>query len=254
MQLSSKKQKQDDLSILIHKDGFSFCTSEQHHLFKLEDNPPTEESLNSWLKYHHLNQPNQKLIFLDQPAITVPLPLFEESLAHQYLNSAQLKNNELHATFNKLVDLEQVIVFNVNTQWSELFKKILPNAKHSHLVSELLPALSNYSTGKAKRNLFIHLRKGAFDLFLYQGGQLLLQNSFPHLHADDFLYYLFYVTEQFYLKPEQFNLFFLGKYNQYDDYYAGVKEFHDSIDFFDPQFSIIDHQHPVPFFQTFSAE
>ena len=92
------------------------------------------------------------------------------------------------------------------------------------------------------------------EILYFQGGQLLLQNCFPQNNMDDFLYYLFYVTEQFYLKPAQFNLHFLGKFTQYEDYYNGVKDFHDSIDFFEPHYSLIDHQHPVPFFQTFNAE
>ena len=254
MHLSNKKQTKDELSILIHKDGFSFCTNEQHHLFALESHPPSEESLKSWLAYHQLTQPIQKLIFLDHAALTVPLALFDETHAHDYFKSAQLENNDLIPAFNTLTTQEQAVVYGIDASWDRLFQTLFPKAQRSHLVSELLPALSRYSTGKAKRNLFVHLRKDAFDLFLYQGGQLLLQNSFPHSTADDFLYYLFYVIEQFYLKPEQFNLLFLGKYTQYNDYYEGVKEFHEAIRFFEPQLSLIDHQHPVPFFQTFSAE
>lgn len=254
MQLSNKKRSINELSILVHKDGFSFCTNEQHHFFALEQNPPSEESLKSWLAYHQLTQPTQKIIFLDHSALTVPLALFDETLAHDYLKSAVTVSKDLTPAFNILNTQEQAVVYGINTLWDKLFQKLFPAAQRSHLVSELLPALSQYSSGKAKRNLFVHLRKDAFDLFLYQGGQLLLQNSFPQRTADDFLYYLFYVTEQFYLKPEQFNLLFLGKYTQYNAYYEGVKEFHEAIDFFEPQYSFMDHQHPIPFFQTFSAE
>ena len=87
---------------------------------------------------------------------------------------------------------------------------------------------------KARKNMFIHLRKEQFDLFLFQGGQLLVQNSFPQKNADEFMYYLFYVCEQFYLKPEQFDLFFLGQYFPYSDYYNGTKEFHPNCSHLDP--------------------
>ena len=70
--------------------------------------------------------------------------------------------------------------------------------------------------------MFIHLRKEQFDLFLFQGGQLLVQTAF-HKNADEFMYYLFYVCEQF--EAEQFDLFFLGQYFPYSDY-NGTKEFH----------------------------
>ena len=254
MHLSNKNKTTNELSILIHKDGFSFCTHDQHHLFSLEKASLNAESLISWMKYHQISDHAKKIIHLDQPAITVPLALFDEEQPLQYLKSAIDPEKELVPKYNLLPTVDQAVVYGVTPQWDTLFDKTFPEIEQIHLVGELLPALSKYSFGKAKRNLFVHLRKGAFDLFLYQGGQLLLQNCFPQNNMDDFLYYLFYVTEQFYLKPAQFNLHFLGKFTQYEDYYNGVKDFHDSIDFFEPHYSLIDHQHPVPFFQTFNAE
>ena len=115
----------------------------------------------------------------------------------------------------------------------------------------MLPPLSDFSFGAAKKNLFLNLRKNHFDLLLFQGGQLLIQNTFPHKNADDFLYYLFYITEQFFLKPEQFNLLFLGRYSNFNEYYQGVEEFHPSIDYLAPQYPSIDALHPAPFLQSF---
>ena len=251
MQLSNKQITQNDLSILIHKDGFSFCTLNQHHFLPLEEKPPTVESLKSYLKYHQLDQKEVQLIFMDQAAVCVPKPLFDPAQTQNYLDGAIALSKKASINHIALPTLDMEVVYPCDQQAIDLFKGEFPQLKVTHLCAALLPALSVFSFGAAKKNLFLHLRKNHFDLLLFQGGQLLAQNTFPHKNADDFLYYLFYVTEQFFLKPEQFNLFFLGRYSNFNEYYQGVEEFHPSIDYLDPQSPTIDAQHPAPFFQSF---
>lgn len=251
MQLNNKQITQNDLSILIHKDGFSFCTLNQHHFLPLEENPPTAESLQSYLNYHQINQQEVQLIFMDQAAVCVPKALFDPTQIHHYLNGAIALSKKDSIEHTSLSTLDMEVVYPCDQQAIDLFKGAFPTLKVTHLSAALLPALSAFSFGTAKKNLFLHLRKDQFDLLLFQGGQLLAQNTFPHKNADDFLYYLFYITEQFFLKPEQFNLFFLGRYSKFNEYYQGVEEFHPSIEYLDPQYPIIDAVHPAPFFQSF---
>ena len=251
MQLNNKQITINDLSILVNKDGFSFCTLDQHHFLPIEEKTPTKESLKSFLDYHQLTQQEVQLIFMDQPAVCVPSPLFEEQQNVNYFKGAV--NLPADSTFEhrSLDSLDITSIFPANSTLISLFKEVFPSLKVNHLSAALLPLLSSFSFGKAKKNLFIHLRKDDFDLMLFQGGQLLVQNTFSHKNADDFLYYLFYVTEQFFLKPDQFNLYFLGRYIKYSEYYQGVQEFHASIDYLDPQFPAVDANHPAPFFQSF---
>lgn len=254
MHLSNKKINPNDLSILIHGDGFSFCTHDQHHLFTVDDDFPSQETLKSWMDYHQLNPTNIKLVYAQEAAVTIPNTLFDQEHPELYLKSATGSQEQTSTVFTLLEENEQVVVFGVPIKTHNLFKSLFSEVTVCHYVAELLPALSSFSFGKGKKNLFVHLRKDAFDLFLFQGGQLLIQNSFPQKNADDFLYYLFYVTEQFYLKPDQFDLYFLGKYLAYDAYYAGTKEFHHSIEYLDPHYPLIDSHHPIPFFQTFTGK
>ena len=104
--------------------------------------------------------------------------------------------------------------------------------------------------GTPKKQLFVHLREGAFELFLFQGAQLLFFNSFEQHHVDEFLYYLFYITEQFYLKPEGFKLAFLGAYDHYKQYYEGVQEYHSDVIFLDAPSENRQTKHPVPFLEN----
>ncbi len=251
MQLNNKQRTKDDLSILIHKGGFSFCTQEQHHFLPLEDTPPTQESLKSFLDYHQLNQQKVQLIFMDRAAVCVPHSLFDAAQSEHYFKGAIALPQNTHFDHYTLPKLDMEIVFPCDSTWINLFKEVFPQMKIHHLSGALLPELSAFSFGKAKKNLFLHLRKDHFELMLFQGGQLLAQNTFAHKNADEFLYYLFYVTEQFFLKPDQFNLYFLGRYAIFNDYYQGVEEFHPNIDFIEPHFPGVDAQHPAPYFQSF---
>ncbi|MCH1517089.1 MAG: DUF3822 family protein [Flavobacteriaceae bacterium] len=251
MQLNSNQNTLQDLSILILKDGFSFCTHEQQYFFRLEDENPSTDSLKSWIHYHQINTEKTTLIYTDYPGVTVPLSLFDKEQPQLYLNTS-FSSDEDYIVQSKLLDkTDQAIVFPVLQKWQRLFKEVLPKASISHLTALLLPDLAAFSFGKTKKNMFVHLRENEFDLFLFQGGQLLLQNSFPQKNVDDFLYYLFYVTEQFYLKPEQFNLTFMGKYESFDEYYLGAQEFHELIDYFEPHYPSPSPDHPVPFFLSY---
>ncbi len=188
---------------------------------------------------------------MNHAAVCVPQSLFDKTNKAAYFTGAidlpkEVTLNHLHL---KLLDIS--LVYPCESNWVSLFESVFSQIEFTHYTAVLLPALSAFSFGKAKKNVFLHLRKDSFDLMLFQGRQLLIQNSFPHNNADDFLYYLFYVAEQFFLKPEQFNLFFLGRYSKFNDYYNGAQEFHPEVEYLDPQFPSIDPKHPAPFFQSF---
>ena len=254
MQLSSKKNTLLDLSILVRKDGFSFCTKEQHHFFGFETTPPTEESVKSFINYHQLQPKNIHLVYLDSPSVSVPRLLFDEQQLDNYLKTALQKEEKTGAHKNELQSLDQVVVYPVNETWNKLFKLLFPTVKEYHLSAYLLPDLAKYAFGKAKKNMFVHLRKDYFDLFLFQGGQLLVQNSFPQKNPDEFMYYLFYVCEQFYLKPKDFDLLFLGQFLAFSEHYNGTKEFHPNLTYLAPTFPSVDPHHPAPFLQSYFPE
>ena len=88
MQFNNSPFTQNDLSILIHKDGFSFCTLDQHHFLPLEENLPTPESLKSFLDYHQLNHEKVQLIFMDHAAVCVPKTLFDPDQKNHYFKGA----------------------------------------------------------------------------------------------------------------------------------------------------------------------
>ena len=183
--------------------------------------------------------------------VVVPEKLFDETNKNIYLSLADddLKNKRIESKVIK--SSQQVFVFSQNKDWRLLLKNLVVNLEITHFAAELIPFLPKLSNDNLKTNVFIHLRKDFFDLFIYQGLQLLLFNSFPHQDEEEFLYYLFFVLEQFYLKSNQFNAFFLGKFLKYQKYYDVFKEFHSQTNFTYPENLKTDANHPAPFFNYF---
>ena len=74
MQLSNKENTSNELSILILKDGFSFCTHEQQHFFGLRKETPSPDAISKAGSSTINSIPKSvPLIYMDHPAVTVPL-------------------------------------------------------------------------------------------------------------------------------------------------------------------------------------
>ena len=238
-------------SILIDQDGFSFCSLTQQHHFKFPNGEVTQETIQTWLNYHTIAPKHCTLVYFDHPAMLVPDPIFDKEKKESYFQAAVATDFSQHAIGHQaLQNNDQHLLYPVRKDIQHCFAQLLPHAKSAHGIEVLLPILNEETKGKARKQLFVHLRKGAFELFLFQGSQLLLQNSFPKNNEDEFLYYLFYVVEQFYLQPEHFDLVFLGQYTPYRNYYQAVEKFHPSISTIGSAFAHEVDGHPAPFFQS----
>tara|TARA_A200000113_G_scaffold211058_1_gene211435 strand:- start:555 stop:896 length:342 start_codon:yes stop_codon:yes gene_type:complete len=102
--------------------------------------------------------------------------------------------------------------------------------------------------------LFLHFHSDAVDVFLVNKNTLQFNNRFRITNEDEFLYYVFFVVEQFKLKADEMEVVFLGKIKGFEAYYDAVKQYHSQIMFEDLhapfQIELSDHQAPylAPFF------
>ena len=92
------------------------------------------------------------------------------------------------------------------------------------------------------------------DLYLVKEGKIIFNNHFTVKSKDEFLYYVFFVIEQFDLNATEFELVFLGKIGVFDSYYQIVKQYHQHIKFevgsLTEPLSLLSHQAPylAPYF------
>ncbi len=250
LQIDSKITS-DDLSILVFNDRLVFCTLDEIFNFDLEKNNVTNESLKTWVNLNNIKKKNSKCILFEGTGVIVPHELFDKSKQSLYLSLSESNLNNKKIGSKIIQAHKQVLVFTQSRDWSLLFKDLFIDIETTHFCAELIPFLSRMSSDNLKKSVFIHIRKDFFDLFIYQGSQLLLFNSFPHQDEEDFLYYLFFVLEQFCLKENQFSATFLGKFLEYQKYYEVFNEFHALTNFTYPENLKVDSKNPAPFFNYF---
>ena len=98
--------------------------------------------------------------------------------------------------------------------------------------------------------LFVHLQQGGMDLYLCENESILFQNHFSVKNEDEFLYYLFFVVEQYKLNYDSFQIVFLGQIKAFESYYKAIMQYHSRIRFEESETcnSLEMEQHPAPFF------
>jgi len=242
----------DDLSILIFNNRIGFCTLEQTLFFDIDKKNINPENLNTWISYHNFKKKNKKCILFEGKGVLVPKELFDETNKDIYLSLSDVNLKRKKISTKHIDENNQIFVFSQSRDWSLLFKEFFFDIETTHFVAELIPFLSKISRDNLKKSVFIHLRKDFFDLFIYQGSQLLFFNSFPKKDEEEFLYYLFFVLEQFYLKANQFVTVFLGKFLEYKKYYDVFQEYHSLTNFTSPEVLKLNSNHPAPFFSYFN--
>lgn len=239
-------------SLIIHlfEDGFSFCSPNQTQFFSSEafTLSSTESWEDAWQQFGAPHPDSVELILCNCSAVSIPKAHFDPDCLDQYLNTSVEKPLGGIPTFDDAHKTNQISVFYIESAVLSPIKKLFPNLEARHLNSRLLEIIEPLSLAKVRKQLYVHLRNGWVELILCHGALLWLINRFPQTSAERFLYYLFYVVEQFELQPDQFEIVFLGRFTAFEAYYEGALDYHQAVDWV-----AVDHQlygmetHPAPF-------
>lgn len=235
-------------SILLLEDGFCFCTQTEKSYFPYTDFGLTvEDSISSFMRQKSVNEKTQ-LILLDTPTIIVPSLNFDEALLTAYWKpyAGEVKKSKKlasHTSTNSLVKF----VYSYPKSLVDKHSNLIPIPSFSLLYDRIIEnSQSNFN-----KQIYIHLFQSHFDLFVTQGTRILLANRFPHKNEEDFMYYLFYASEQLQLSENSCPIFFLGDYVQYKHYYEGVKNFQSQIEFLDSSSkSTVGNTDPAPYWNA----
>lgn len=72
---------------------------------------------------------------------------------------------------------------------------------------------------KDENQIYIHIEKGEFDLYIYKDQKLNLYNSFEFANKEEFAYYLLFVLEKMGANPETVPVYMLGDIKEDSEYY-----------------------------------
>ncbi|MGC6480364.1 MAG: DUF3822 family protein [Flavobacteriaceae bacterium] len=241
------------LNIHLFEDGFSFCSSDESRFFSAEAFTlnATDSWEEAWRQFGTYEPEDIQLILCNCSAVSVPAPHFDPQLLETYLTTAVEKPLGGIPTFDDAQKSAQISTFYVESAVVNPIKKIFPSLQAKHLNSLLMEYIEPLNRVQSQKRLYVHLRDGWVELILCHGGLLWLINRFPQDSAERFLYYLFYVVEQFELKPDQFEIVFLGRFTAYTSYYEGALDYHKQVDWVEVNHNISGLEtHPAPFLAT----
>ena len=240
-------------SIHLFVNGFSFYTPSRTEFIPITNNiGDFESALEELLNFHPKEMfSGTQIISYHQPSTFVPIKFFDKNLLKNYLQILGNINENSGLNFDLLKEESQVNVYSYPKIILEILNQHINNATLYHYNSLLyreVNKLSNFSEKNCQ--LYIHLQKDAMDLYLTKNSYVIFRNHFGIQNKDEFLYYVFFVVEQYKLSPDQFEIVFLGKITAFKKYYQSIKEFHQIIRFEDREIcnKIDIDQHPAPFF------
>lgn len=107
------------------------------------------------------------------------------------------------------VNSEVQFIWSVNDQLKSLLDKTFPNHHLRHQLS-VLSELFFRAEEFAKTSVLLMLENGYAAIFVKEGQSLLLANRYEIHSAEDILYYLLFVTDQFKLNPALLQLSIAG--------------------------------------------
>ena len=248
--------QEKELSIHSFVDGFSFCTANGPLFFPT---PSSEEPFTALLeKFLKTNNTIEHFSWVsyEYPSLFVPDKYYHEDHKDRYIehytnysesfkpNADFLKEHSLYNVYPQIKDLKKALASKGFTFRFSHANTLIYNAIYKSIDKQL-----------DEKRFYINLQKHAFDLFIFEGKNLQLCNRFEYKTTDEFLYFLFFVIEQYQLEPNQFSILFLGQFAAFRSIYKAVKLYHKSVSFLDSEtHSIIPlRKHQAPFLLKFSS-
>ena len=257
MPFNKKNITENELSIQIFKDGFSFCNhfSKKFIPFKEIDIQSNDVFKNFLEENAYQDFDRVTTIFIDQPATFVPNKLYNEKNIELYLSQNISLNPLLQISREITQDEEIVVLYESDKNREDTLRHYFKNIDFSHFSVILYDLIQQVALTNEKTEMYINMQNNQFDLLVFNSGKLMFYNSFPHKNEEDFLYYLFAMAEQYSLDPDLYSIHFLGKYSRFNSYYEALKNYHKEIEYTELEAldSLDLDNHPAPYFFNLMA-
>lgn len=208
---------EQELSIRIFSDGFSFSTPQSHKEVRAQKDESLKEALDKAFQTNALLRPDydEVNIYADYPSTRIPLDEFrsEEAQALYRLTFGNESLQGMNMHYEMLPALEVIEVFVLDAEIEELILHHYPHATiHSYfgqLLNRMLARDKRRPT--EERHLYAHCNGRQLFLFTYEKGKLQFANSFEADNLSNQVYFLLYVWKQLQFDQNKDHCILLGK-------------------------------------------
>ncbi len=213
----NKRLTEQELSIRIFSDGFSFSTPHSQKDVAPRQGETLREALETAFKTNALLRPDydEVSIYADYPSTRIPLDEFrsEEAQALYRLTFGSDSLTGMNMHYEMLPALEIIEVFVIEKELEELILQHYPHATIHSYFGQLMNRM--LAKDKRKRNeehrLYAHTNGRQLFVFAYEKGKLLFANSFEAKELANQVYFLLSVWKQLHLDQHQDHCILLGK-------------------------------------------
>jgi hypothetical protein len=243
-----KNLQENQLSIQLRLDGFSFCIYNkiQEELgafasFEFEQKSITPfqhlELVEQLFKHEELLQLKYQFVTVshfNNLVTQVPKPFFDKNKLSEYLKyTIKVLENDFVA-FDAIKNSEIVNVYipfvNINNFLIDQYGSFVYKHSATILIENLLSAYKN----SAEAICFVNVTNANFEIIALKNNQLLLYNCFQFNTKEDFIYYILFTAEQLNLNPEEFKLVLLGDIEKQSELYTIAFQYIRNIEFLNP--------------------
>ena len=236
MQKRNKNTSSEKIEIHQFKSNFFIGNDNDFKSFKLKSFSKNDISFE-----------NVNIIHFGKPPVIVPNKLFKKENLDKYLstNYKLLDNSNISydQTKNKLI----CIVYEKKKNLETILNKKGVNFKSINYFTVIYEYLVNLKKDD-DLSIYINLRANLFDLIIYKQEEFLHFNSFNKKNKEEFLYYLLYSLKTFEADINKTKINFLGKFEEFKDYYDYAKLYADIV-FIENDSEITNSiKHESPFF------
>ena len=113
-----------------------------------------------------------------------------------------LKNLKAEIIIYDELKKRKINIYSIQRKLYNIIDKLDIDFNIFHYNSLLIKRVLNLSSiKKFSKQLFVHLHFDAMDIFLVENNKFIFYNRFVVKNENDFMYYLFFVVEQFDLGP-----------------------------------------------------
>lgn len=209
---------EQELSIRIYSDGFSFSTPQSHKDVKPRKGESLLQALEKAFTELTLLRPDydEVHIYADYPSTRIPLDEFrsEEAQALYRLTFGPNSLQGMKMHYEMLPALEVIEVFALDEQIENLILQYYPQATIHSFFGQLMNRMLSRDKrlqGGEERRLYAHSNGRQLFLFAYDKGKLKYANTFEAADLSNRLYFLLYVWKMLEMRQTKDICMLVGK-------------------------------------------
>ena len=189
-----------------------------------------------------------EVIHFNSPPSIIPVKFYDKDIKAKYLetNIGSINNIDEDISADQKIN----VVYSKNKDLSKILG--LNKQKYSHVnhFTQLYDYLSGVINNSYGLSFFIKINSGSFEIMIFNKNEFLFFNTFDIVDENEFLYYTFFVLENFQSSIKKDKIIFIGKHEIFDNYYNLASKYsridfvedgaHSILNFEDNFFSVIN--------------